>query len=112
MGFEIDLDGKAGIVTGAARGIGKGMAAALGKAGMAVTITDILEDTLDKTSAEFDALGITHLALIADGCMDSDVDNAVQKTAEKFGRIDMVINCAQGSVTNVPLEEQSVDDVM
>ena len=37
----IELDGKTAIVTGAARGIGKGMATALLKAGASVTITDI-----------------------------------------------------------------------
>ena len=52
----IELNGKVAIITGAARGIGKGMATALGKAGAAVTITDIRKETLDQTSAEFDAL--------------------------------------------------------
>jgi len=108
----IELDGKAAIVTGAARGIGKGMATALGKAGAAVTITDIRKETLDQTSAELDALGIEHLAIVADGMQDDDVENAVRQTVEAFGRIDMVINNAQTSVTGTPLEEQSVDDVM
>jgi NAD(P)-dependent dehydrogenase (short-subunit alcohol dehydrogenase family) len=108
----IELDGKVAIVTGAARGIGKGMATALGKAGAAVTITDIRKETLDQTSAEFDGLGITHLAIVADGTRDDDVVGAVQQTVDAFGRLDMVINNAQGSVTGVNLEEQSVDDVM
>ena len=60
------LDGKVAIVTGAARGIGKGMATALGKAGAAVTITDIKQDVLEQTSAEFEQLGIQHLAIVAD----------------------------------------------
>lgn len=52
----IQLDGKAAIVTGAARGIGKGMATALLKAGAAVTITDIGQEALDQASAEFDKI--------------------------------------------------------
>ena len=106
------LDGKVAIVTGAARGIGKGMATALGKAGAAVTITDIRQDTLEQTSAEFDQLGIQHLAIVADGTKDADVENAVQKTVEAFGRIDVLINNAQTAVTGVNLEDQTVDDVM
>jgi NAD(P)-dependent dehydrogenase (short-subunit alcohol dehydrogenase family) len=106
------LDGKVAIVTGAARGIGKGMATALGKAGAAVTITDIREDALEQSSAEFDGLGIKHLALVADGTKDEDVDDAVQKTVDAFGRIDVVINNAQTAVTGVNLEDQSVEDVM
>jgi NAD(P)-dependent dehydrogenase (short-subunit alcohol dehydrogenase family) len=106
------LDGKVAIVTGAARGIGKGMATALGKAGAAVTITDVRQDVLEQTSAEFDGLGIKHLAIVADGTKDEDVDNAVQQTVDAFGRIDMVINNAQTAVTGVNLEDQSVEDVM
>jgi len=108
----IELHGKVAIVTGAARGIGKGMATALGKAGAAVTITDIREETLEQTSGELDALGIKHLALVADGTKDADVDDAVRQTAETFGRIDMLINNAQTAVTDVSLQDQSVDDVM
>src|SRR5215471_5899715 len=106
------LDGKVAIVTGAARGIGKGMATALGKAGAAVTITDIRQDTLNETSAKFDDLGIQHLAVIADGTRDSDVENAVKQTVDAFGRIDVLINNAQTAVTGVNLEDQTVDDVM
>ena len=106
------LDGKVAIVTGAARGIGKGMATALGKAGAAVTITDIREDTLQATSGEFDKLGIKHLAVVADGTKDADVEKAVKKTVDEFGRIDVLINNAQTAVTGVNLEDQSVDDVM
>jgi NAD(P)-dependent dehydrogenase (short-subunit alcohol dehydrogenase family) len=106
------LDGKVAIVTGAARGIGKGMATALGKAGAAVTITDIRQDTLDETSKVFDGLDIKHLAIVADGTKDADVENAVQQTADAFGRIDVLINNAQTAVTGVNLEEQSVAAVM
>ena len=109
----IELDGKAAIVTGGARGIGKGMATALLKAGAAVTITDIRKETLEHTSAEFHKIpGAKHLALLADGTKDDDVNGAVQQTADAFGRIDVVVNNAQGAVTGVNLEEQSVEDVM
>ncbi len=109
----IELDGKAAIVTGAARGIGKGMATALLKAGAMVTITDVRQETLDQTSRDFDSLpGARHLAIIADGTSDDDVKSAVEKTVEAFGRIDVLINNAQTSVTGVNLEDQSVDDVM
>jgi len=106
------LDGKVAIVTGAARGIGKGMATAMGKDGAAVTITDIRQDTLDETSAEFDKLGIKHLSIVADGTKDADVENAVKQTVDAFGRIDVLINNAQTAVTGVNLEDQSVEDVM
>ena len=86
----IELDGNVAIVTGAARGIGKGMATALLKAGCAVTITDIRQEALDHTSGEFDKMaGAKHLAVIADGTKDEDVNHAVRKTVDAFGRIDV-----------------------
>jgi len=106
------LDGKVAIVTGAARGIGKGMATALGKAGAAVTITDIKQDVLEQTSAEFEQVGIQHLAIVADGTKDADVENAVRQTVDAFGRIDVLINNAQTAVTGVNLEDQTIEDVM
>ena len=109
----IDLNGKAAIVTGGARGIGKGMATALLKAGAAVTITDIRQETLEQTSAEFDKIaGTNHLALLADGTKDDDVESAVQQTADAFGRIDVVVNNAQAAITGINVEAQSVQDVM
>ena len=61
----IDLSGKAAIVTGGARGIGKGMATALLEAGAAVTITDIRRETLEETSAQFAKLeGASQAGLI------------------------------------------------
>ncbi len=109
----IELDGKVAIVTGAARGIGKGMATALIKAGAAVTITDIRQETLNETSAEFDNIkGARHLALIADGTKDDEVNDAVRKTVEAFGRVDVLINNAQTAVTGVNIEDQTVADVM
>jgi len=106
------LDGKVAIVTGAARGIGKGMATALGKAGAAVTITDIKQDVLEQTSAEFEQLGIQHLAIVADGTKDADVENAVRQTVDAFARIDVLINNAQTAVTGRNLEDQTIEDVM
>ncbi len=109
----IQLDGKAAIVTGAARGIGKGMATALLKAGAVVTITDVRQETLEKTRIEFDKIpGAKHLAIVADGTNDEDVRSAVRRTVEAFGRIDVLINNAQTAVTGINLEDQSVDDVM
>jgi NAD(P)-dependent dehydrogenase (short-subunit alcohol dehydrogenase family) len=109
----IELDGKVAIVTGGARGIGKGMATALLKAGASVTITDIRRDALDRTSADFEQIADgRYLAVVADGTKDDDVNDAVQQTADAFGRIDVLINNAQTAVTGVNLEDQTVDDVM
>ena len=109
----IELDGKVAIVTGAARGIGKGMATALLKAGASVTATDINTETLAATEKQFEEqFPGRSLAIIADGKKDDDVNAAVQQTVDKFGSLFMLINCAQSSVTGKNLEEQTVEEVM
>src|SRR4051794_15559209 len=111
MGNE--LSGKVAIVTGAARGIGNGVATALLEAGAAVTVTDVRAETLDQASAQFARMpGAQFLTVIADGTVDTDVDRAVRATAERFSRIDVLVNNAQSSVTGVNLEDQTVEDVM
>jgi NAD(P)-dependent dehydrogenase (short-subunit alcohol dehydrogenase family) len=109
----IDLSGKAGIVTGGASGIAKGMSTALLKAGMAVTVTDINPTTLASATEFYDTIeGARHLALIADGTSDDDVNNAVRQTADTFGRIDLVINCAQASVGDLEVQDHTVETIM
>ena len=105
------LDGRVGIVTGAARGIGKGMATALAKEGMAVTITDILAEELAATGEELRAQGLKILDVVADGCSDEQVNNAVARTAKEFGGISLLVNNAQGTVTNIELQDQTVEQV-
>ena len=109
----IDLSGKAGIVTGGASGIAKGMSTALMKAGMAVTVTDINPTTLAKATEFYDTIeGARHLALIADGTKDDDVNNAVQQTVDAFGRIDLVINCAQASIGDLEVQDHTIETIM
>ena len=106
------LDGQIAIVTGGARGIGKGMATALAKAGAAVTITDILADNLQATTSELQKIpGAKVLGVLADGTQDDQVKDAVRKTVEAFGPISILINNAQAGRPKTPVEESNLEDV-
>jgi NAD(P)-dependent dehydrogenase (short-subunit alcohol dehydrogenase family) len=105
------LDGKVAIITGGASGIGKGMATAVAKEGAGVTITDVNTKMLAETAENLRGQGLDVLDIVADGRKDEDVANAVQRTVDKWGRIDMLINCAQTAHQPKPLEQWSVGDL-
>jgi NAD(P)-dependent dehydrogenase (short-subunit alcohol dehydrogenase family) len=105
------LDGKVAIITGGASGIGKGMATAVAREGAGVTITDINADLLAKTAQNLRDEGLDVLDVVADGRKEDDVTNAVQRTVDKWGRIDMNINCAQAAHQPKPLETWKVSDL-
>jgi len=88
------LAGKVALVTGAARGLGWGIARALGQAGARVCISDINDDELGRAAADLRSDGSTVIALHLDV---SDLDafrSAVDQVVEKWGRLDVVIHNA------------------
>lgn len=93
MNLDIfDLKGKVVVITGASRGLGKSMAVGLAKAGARIVVTDIL-DTDDAVS-EIKEFNDNVLGLSADVTKQSDVEHLVEKTVDRFGSIDILINNA------------------
>lgn len=89
-----DLQEKTALVTGAARGIGRQSALALGSCGAAVMLTDIEERLLADTYKELEAKGIRCSYAVMDVADDSSIKKAVDKTAEDLGGIDILVNSA------------------
>jgi NAD(P)-dependent dehydrogenase (short-subunit alcohol dehydrogenase family) len=90
------LKGKAAIVTGGRRGIGKATALALADAGADVAICDITADDglLDETKKELDKLGSRSLALQIDVSKRDDAKKMVLMAMNAFAKIDVLVNCA------------------
>ena len=99
------LSRKVAIITGGSRGIGKATAILFAKNGANVVITSRDENALKKTSKE---LGV--VAIAGDIRIESDVQNVVKKTLEKFGRIDILVNNAGIFPKVKPLHEISEDE--
>jgi NAD(P)-dependent dehydrogenase (short-subunit alcohol dehydrogenase family) len=88
------LAGKVALVTGAGQGIGRGYAHALGEAGAAVAVVDILEKHAREVAEELSAKGIDALALTADVTQKADVQRAVTAVVKKWGKLTIGVNNA------------------
>ncbi len=97
------------IVTGAGRGIGKAIALRLTKDGLDVVVNDINSENVEKVSKEIEAMGQKSLAVVADVSVKDEVYSMVDKTVEKFGRLDVMIANA-GITFAKPFVEMSVEE--
>lgn len=92
--MELGLKGRVALVTGASQGIGKACALALAEEGCNVAICARGKEALDKVAEEIKAKGVEVFAIQADVSKPADVKNLVATAAEKFGRIDVLVNNA------------------
>ncbi len=89
-----DLTGKVAIVTGAAMGIGQGIAFRLAEAGAAVMIADINLPAAEETVSQIRSQGGKAEAIKADAASVADAKHTVQETVRAFGRLDILVNNA------------------
>ena len=101
------LKNKVAIVTGAAQGIGKGIALALAKEGANVIVTDI-KDT-SSFAKELESMGIKSLSIKSDVSNGEEVEKMVKEVVRKFGKIDILVNNA-GIYPFVSLIEMKEED--
>jgi 2-hydroxycyclohexanecarboxyl-CoA dehydrogenase len=90
----LKLRGKAALVTGAGRGIGRAIALALAREGCQVGVADILPESAVAAAAEVDALGVKGLALRVDLTSRAEVERMVGEALAQFGQIDVLVNNA------------------
>jgi NAD(P)-dependent dehydrogenase (short-subunit alcohol dehydrogenase family) len=99
------------IVTGAGRGVGRGMALHLAKGGAKVVVAEWKPDLLDGTCEDLAALGADPLGVLCD-VMDKDqIDAMVAQTVARHGRVDGLINNAQTFRPLAPMATVSESDV-
>lgn len=96
------------VVTGASRGIGKGIALELGAAGYTVYVTGrsvdegLLPGTVGATAAEIDALGGTGVPVACDHHDDEQVAAVFSRVADEQGRLDVLVNNVYSAPDLVP----------
>jgi len=108
------LSGKRALVTGAARGIGKGIALELAREGCDVAINDLDAAGAEDTAADVRALGRDALIVPGNVGSSSDVDRLFCAAMERFARLDVLINNAgvQTWESLLDLQEQDWDRVI
>jgi 3-oxoacyl-[acyl-carrier protein] reductase/pteridine reductase len=103
------LQGKAALVTGAAKRIGRSIALALAEAGADIVITyRESADEAQQTVKELEGLGVRAHAVAADLRQPASIRAAVEEAAGKFGRLDILVNNA-GRFETAALEKISVE---
>jgi 3alpha(or 20beta)-hydroxysteroid dehydrogenase len=102
------LDGKVAIVTGAARGLGLGIARALCEAGAAVMLTDVLAEG-EQVATALRAEGYKAAFMRHDVTDTAAWDAVVQSTLDSWGRLDTLVNNA-GINLILTIDEATVED--
>lgn len=106
----MELQGLVAFVTGAGSGIGRASAIKLAREGAAVAAIGRTESELLQTVREIEEAGGRAIALIADVALDEPMREAVQKTVETFGRIDIVVANAGINGVWAPIDDLRPDE--
>ncbi len=93
---RLRLDGQVAIITGAGRGVGRGIAMTLAEAGATIVCSARSKNEIDETVTMIEAAGGKAIALTADVMKKADLVKLAEDTISKFGRIDIVVNNAGG----------------
>ncbi len=90
----MSLSGKVAIITGATRGIGKSIAERYAQAGAKLILSARRKDALDRVADSLQNAGADVMVHPADMSDEKDIVGLVAAAAERFGRIDVLVNNA------------------
>ncbi len=108
MGDSSDISGEVAIVTGAAQGIGRGIAHVLAEAGVKIVIGDI--QPAERIVSEIKDMGAEAVGMVMDTSNPREADALVDLTLNQFGRLDILVNNAgidapRGNAWDLPDDE-------
>ena len=104
------LPDRVAIITGGAKGIGRGIALKFAEEGCSITIVDISMKEANDTLAEVAKRGREGLAIPCDVTNGKQVRDTVDKVISKFGKVDILVNNAGGLPSSPPIEDLTEDD--
>ena len=99
-----NLKGRVAVVSGASSGLGKQMAKAFARQGADLVILARRIERLEELAKELEKENIKVLPIKCDVTSTEDIDNAAKVAKEKFGKVDILVNCAGSSKDKGVLE--------
>jgi len=103
-----DLSGQTALITGGSRGLGREIAEGLAEAGAALMLLARREQWLTPTLDEFRGRGFRCQGMVCDAAVPEQIEAAVARTLEIYGRIDILVNNA-GISWGAPAETMALD---
>jgi 2-hydroxycyclohexanecarboxyl-CoA dehydrogenase len=107
--MDLGLRDKIALVTGAGSGIGQAIALSLAGEGVRLVATDVREETAAATAAAVTTGGVEALGLPLDVTHYEQAQAVVQQVMQRFGRIDILVNCAGAWRVNLFMDSQPED---
>lgn len=104
------FDGKVAVITGAASGIGLGMAQAFAEAGIRVVLSDVETDALDSAAQALRAGGADVHTVVADVSDPEQVQRLAHAALNRWGGIDILCNNAGVGAGTMPSWHSTLDD--
>jgi len=104
-----DLSGRVALVTGASRGLGRGMALALAQAGADMALAARGVEELERTARDAQDLGRQSLIVPTDVTQAEQIETLVRRTLDHFGRLDILIPAAGMNIRGPAVEFAEAD---
>ena len=102
---QFRLDGKVAIVTGASKGIGESISRGLAEFGASVVVSSRKQEAVDEVAEGFQKDGLEAVGIACHVGKTDQLENLVDQTISKYGRIDILVNNAATNPVYGPISE-------
>src|SRR5689334_8373287 len=103
------LTNKVAVITGGAQGIGRAIALGMAREGAQLVVADLQAAKADAVAGEVRALGAEVIAVAVDVADEKSVHNLADRTFDRFGRVDILVNDA-GIYLKAPVTQKAEED--
>jgi NAD(P)-dependent dehydrogenase (short-subunit alcohol dehydrogenase family) len=98
---SFSLQGKTAVVIGGTSGIGRAISLGLADGGADVVASARRQEVVDETAAEIESRGRQTLRLCSDVCKRASLEELLDASIQRFGKVDILVNCA-GKIKRMP----------